>query len=402
MKNSILTLFIFFTFYSNSIYPINPIGLEKQISNLNDQHKHQEAILLLEEIITAKGSTNFDIYNAYLQKAYTYKRLYNYAETNNNLNIALKFGLKSDQKELVKIQILLEKKFIEFDLKNFDNVNKLLAEVNPKQLKLISGETKAFYLSILSNLAMRDEKYDIAEQHLDEAISIVAKQNPKHLPNIYRVKVALYGYTKEADKVLDAYEKGLFYANKYDLDIYKIIMHDAIIRYYTQIDDYRNAFLIQKILNEANTKYDSRNKSGQLALLEKELLEEKKKNELETEKKYNFFLISLISISIILLIVLFLLYRVNKQKKVLAQKENKRIRKELDFVSKKLIEKEDHKEEFNLSDLTERQKQIVNLVKLGKTNKEIGADLFISENTVKYHLKIIYDILKIENRLELK
>ena len=51
--------------------------------------------------------------------------------------------------------------------------------------------------------------------------------------------------------------------------------------------------------------------------------------------------------------------------------------------------------------LTERQNEIITLVKQGKTNKEIGQNLFISENTVKYHLKIIYETLNIANRSEL-
>ena len=55
---------------------------------------------------------------------------------------------------------------------------------------------------------------------------------------------------------------------------------------------------------------------------------------------------------------------------------------------------------FNLADydLSERQLEIIRLVEQGKTNKEIGNELFISENTVKYHLKIIYNTLAIDNR----
>ncbi|MDM1347241.1 helix-turn-helix transcriptional regulator [Myroides marinus] len=44
---------------------------------------------------------------------------------------------------------------------------------------------------------------------------------------------------------------------------------------------------------------------------------------------------------------------------------------------------------------------MVDLVQKGKTNKEIGETLFISENTVKYHLKIIYEILQIKGKADL-
>ena len=68
--------------------------------------------------------------------------------------------------------------------------------------------------------------------------------------------------------------------------------------------------------------------------------------------------------------------------------------------------KEKQNDESNLQlkeqELSDRQLQILELIKKGKTNKEIASELYISENTVKYHLKIIYNILDIENRFQLK
>jgi DNA-binding CsgD family transcriptional regulator len=52
--------------------------------------------------------------------------------------------------------------------------------------------------------------------------------------------------------------------------------------------------------------------------------------------------------------------------------------------------------------LNERQKEILELLQLGKSNKEIGEALFISVNTVKYHLKIIYEVLNIKHRTNLQ
>lgn len=49
--------------------------------------------------------------------------------------------------------------------------------------------------------------------------------------------------------------------------------------------------------------------------------------------------------------------------------------------------------QYNLS---ERHLEIVKLIRERKTNKEIANELFISENTVKCHLKTIYETLNIE------
>jgi DNA-binding NarL/FixJ family response regulator len=47
---------------------------------------------------------------------------------------------------------------------------------------------------------------------------------------------------------------------------------------------------------------------------------------------------------------------------------------------------------------SEREKEVLQLVAEGKTNREIAEALFISENTVKTHLKNILDKLHLKNR----
>lgn len=51
--------------------------------------------------------------------------------------------------------------------------------------------------------------------------------------------------------------------------------------------------------------------------------------------------------------------------------------------------------------LSDREKEIVQLVAQGYRNKEIGGKLFISEQTVKNHLHNIFDKLGVSDRLEL-
>jgi DNA-binding NarL/FixJ family response regulator len=51
--------------------------------------------------------------------------------------------------------------------------------------------------------------------------------------------------------------------------------------------------------------------------------------------------------------------------------------------------------------LSDREKQVVLLVAEGRRNKEIGEVLSISEQTVKNHLRNIFDKLGVSDRLEL-
>ncbi len=51
--------------------------------------------------------------------------------------------------------------------------------------------------------------------------------------------------------------------------------------------------------------------------------------------------------------------------------------------------------------MTEREVEVLQLVTAGQRNREIAAELSISENTVKFHLKNIVEKLHAQNRAEL-
>lgn len=57
-------------------------------------------------------------------------------------------------------------------------------------------------------------------------------------------------------------------------------------------------------------------------------------------------------------------------------------------------------EPVDLFDLTVRQREILNLVAEGRTNAQIAQELFLSEYTIKQHLRAAYKILGVKNRTE--
>lgn len=58
------------------------------------------------------------------------------------------------------------------------------------------------------------------------------------------------------------------------------------------------------------------------------------------------------------------------------------------------------REDQEVQGLTRREREILDLVARGKTNKEIGTALRISENTVRNHLRNILDKLHLHNRTQ--
>ena len=62
---------------------------------------------------------------------------------------------------------------------------------------------------------------------------------------------------------------------------------------------------------------------------------------------------------------------------------------------------ESQRQQFNTNRLTSRELQIANLVALGRTNAEIGTELWITENSVKQALKRMFRKLEVSSRTEM-
>lgn len=78
-------------------------------------------------------------------------------------------------------------------------------------------------------------------------------------------------------------------------------------------------------------------------------------------------------------------------------------RKEILNLSNQIKEQsKNEKIDTLLNRLTERQKEVYDLIISGKTNNEIMAELFIEQSTLKSHINQIYKKLNIKNRKELK
>lgn len=61
----------------------------------------------------------------------------------------------------------------------------------------------------------------------------------------------------------------------------------------------------------------------------------------------------------------------------------------------------DHKETLYISQLTERENEIVALLLKGRTYKMIADEMYLSENTIKTHIKNIYSKLNVNSKTEL-
>jgi len=73
----------------------------------------------------------------------------------------------------------------------------------------------------------------------------------------------------------------------------------------------------------------------------------------------------------------------------------------LSSVLKQKDEKEGDPEAAKITSLTDRELQVIALVREGRKNKQIAERLFISDTTVRHHLTSIFSKLGVSDRLEL-
>ena len=402
MSRKILPVLFLLTFIlCRGNAPIDVIQDEKP--TVVDNTAFENSIKRQERIIHNPDSKPYAICRAYYEKYLIYKDLFNYDQAIENLDLALEAGLKTDRKEEIVAQYKLEKLLVYFDLLEYEKVSELISQISDDDVKYFRPRSLSFYWLVLARMEIRKGNTNEADVYLNEALATLIENEPHQVPLVYRKKIELYKSLGQNDKVIESFETGLAYAKKHQISAYELGLYDDMINYYSEMGDYKNPKYIEAVqqVKKLATAHDGTNRSSKLLRVEKELLQKRKQLEVEKEKRNRNLLIALIVALSIVLLLLCYFYKCAKDKRILAELETNNMRDELERVTKELNESGQTKLDLNDYNLTERQLQIIDLVKQGKSNKEIGEDLFISVNTVKYHLKIIYEVLNISNRSEL-
>lgn len=399
MLKKILFLFLLFSSIQlHSTPTTNHQELENKIKTLNDNLKFEESIKILMDIVNNNSSSYYDKYFAYLLKSYTYKRVFNYTKALHFLDLALQEGLKSDKKEIVKAIITAEKCFIYFDTQDYEKAEKLINQLRKNNFKHLPISSKSWIVMQDGYIKMLNKDYTGSEKLLDEAIALVNINSPENLPNIYGKKIELYNKMKLYKKRDDSFKKGVKLAKKHNKIKYEMYLYQVMRNIYQENEDYKNAFYTQKKYDSIVKFYNATEASSKIELTEKKLEEENEKLLAENKKYIDYILYCIITSLSLLLLFAMRLYQTNKTKRRLVEKENTRIHNEIERLTLALDKKGNTSLNLSNFDLTDRQKEIIEHIRSGLTNKEIANKLFISENTVKYHLKIIYEILNVEHR----
>ena len=268
------------------------------------------------------------------------------------------------------------------------------------------------------------EDYDKAEKMLLSSLEIF-KQLPSNM-NIEKATIQMglarvYDHTNRNELAIENFKESLavFRARGAKTEEKSVLeyLSKSLSKqgHYAEAFKYQTEFILLKDSiqnNEITTEIAELNKKYESEKKEREILTLQNKNEQEARLKW--FIIS-ISIGVIsILLILFVIFRNRKIKE--SEKINDRLKrnaKELDILRHKIeknITQYTIPHEFTLThdevnslltdDLSDRELDVFMLLLEGHTNKEIGEKLFVSINTIKFHLHNIYVKLDVDNRTD--
>lgn len=270
---------------------------------------------------------------------------------------------------------------------------------------------------------------DLFIAHFDSAYYYAKEiNNTAFISDIHQNLGTFYFEQKDFQRAIDHLNKALEIPGEDVTNVLLYENHKHLSLAYAAISDYNKAYFHlnksnlyrdsifsvekQKAIQDVREKYETEKKEKDLAIKELELSEAQS----ETRRKTVIILYLVGGIVIITLIgfIAFRQYRDKQRHKLLlAQQRLEKSREEIDKLRDSIESHLEQKpavlnisisqEEINqylIDPLSEREIEVLMEIANGKTNKEVAEAIFVSENTVKFHLKNIYLKLDVKNRTE--
>lgn len=373
----------------------DPMKLEREIIDLGRQENYDEAIEKLQRLVLDPKTSPEAKAEAYFLKHEIYSKIGIYTEAESNLTWFLQQAERSnlpvkeyEGRYLLSTAILYCKKLAyQKAIEKLELIRNYSTDYEPTQY--------ALYLFLEGIQKMEEKDYVRAEIDLKASIELLKQELSDYLPTVYKELLRRYTEVNDLDKAEETYEEGLHYGQLLKVQSEVFQLYRFMADYYQKIGRNKESLALAETLLVTGTAYNIPHVSSRMYFVEQKVLQESKDQQKLQTKRIQYLLFFSVCLFCLLLGISYKAYKKNRSNKELIEQENQELK--TNYTSLKEEKKKLEEEPV----LSERQNDILKLVKQGKTNKEIATILCISQNTVKYHLKIIYDLLKINGRSDL-
>ncbi len=389
--------------------------------HLANKINHQPSIAIS---LHGIGNIYSDIENFKDAIPYFYKSLNIETKRNN------KIGIEYSYANLAEAYTMLKKK----------DSAKYYLDKTLNLAKQLYGKNNAIEYNLLGKYYYVFQQYRKAIEAYKTSLEMLKNTNIKrYMANGYIMLGKSYFKLGNLNQALQFIHKGIGIAEEINSKENIVLGLNALIDIALQKKDYKTAYhlkskmeqyedsilnlRIQQNMDILNVLYETREKDEKI----KQLAVEKEKARKKSEANYKILiLVSIISLLIIGLLLTILHFR-NKATDIKLEAKNKEIKqyleqlqllklKELSSTPKeetqaeKGIFSDEHairnsnifcRQFVDEYDLTQREYDVLKLICEGLSNEEIAKKLYISKNTVKTHIRNIYEKLNVTNRREI-
>lgn len=313
---------------------------------------------------------------------------------------------------------IMEEKLGNYDasIKSGLEAEKTLFQIKPSNETLLTN-----CYSVLGSSYIGKGQWSKAKSYLEKGITLCRKN--RDLTNLFdllreqsRVYIALGNHSRAgqlADEAFSLINLNGGYGDLQSALEAKIDVAKAKGQYKSALDLYMQLVLhkdsitnleAKKKIAELQTEFETERKEAEISRLS--LKNDLQAANLASARNLQFA----IGICAVMAVLLLAVYFTQRNKKLNAEREAQE--QQYDALQKRYIELLNGPQTFALADdiealnrkvvnpLTEREFEALSLGLQGKSNKEIAEKLFISESTVKFHLRNVYNKLGVVNRKE--
>jgi DNA-binding CsgD family transcriptional regulator len=263
---------------------------------------------------------------------------------------------------------------IYIERKNWERAKALYSEWEEIESEEPNKTSRAMNYGYMGIMNLELGNLDLAEKYLMEGLNYA-----REIDTDFEIQQYYY-YLSQLHRKRSDYENALEYADKW------FALKDSV-------------YNLEKInaINELETKFQTS---------EKELAITRAEAEIERKERFQLFLTIVIAFLIVLfLVVVYFMRQRFKLRQVIYSQEVDNLRLQINTLlgteGKTTIELEEVNNNLKV-DLTDRELEILQLALSDLSNREIAGRISVSINTVKFHLKNIYDKLGVSNRKEAK
>ena len=375
--------------------------LENRVYQYNNALKYTESQALLLPVLQSETFSADEKYQAALLLSYTYKRLLDYQSTLHFLEMARQFAHQTPKKEQYLATVLSQEAFVYFDIHQYPKADSLMTALETTRFRHIDLENKAKLVMQQGYLQFLDKHYQRAESTYDKAIGWLRVASPCDLPMIYVKKMQTYAAMNRMDLLQNALTQSTRSADSCGIIKYHIYAYDELLAIYKKRNDVAGIANTTRTLDSLNKQYAQAERIAALHTQREAIMLGDNERKLQHEQQNGRYLtIGVWGLGGLMLglLVWLLLYRQQNQR---LEVEFERMKRELDAyltLSRQQSSVRAFVETRPQDILSERQREVLNYLSLGLSNREIADKLFVSENTVKYHIKNIYQLLEIKDR----